>query len=108
MPWECDRCHTVHNANLGQCRSCGHSVFSPISHDDVAERSEGVQSPEPMDAGSIGTTAGSGNADFTGSRSPDVALDGSMKTESVSESDVVESNSGGLLSSIRSAIRSLV
>ncbi|GAA0209754.1 hypothetical protein GCM10009000_025760 [Halobacterium noricense] len=60
-----------------------------------------------MDAGSIGTTAGTGDTDFSGSRSPDVALDGAMKTERQSESDEVESSSGGLLSSIRSAIRSL-
>jgi len=61
-----------------------------------------------MDPESIGSTGGSGDTDFSDSGSPDVAMDGSIKTgeEPDTENDGT-GNSSGFLGKIRTALQSL-
>lgn len=36
--WKCDQCGNVHRRNPKQCRSCGHTVLSPVSDEEPDDR----------------------------------------------------------------------
>jgi hypothetical protein len=74
MYWECDRCGTVHTQNPDECRDCSHHIFTPVSADEVQNRSSGTESPQAMSD----VPRGSSTVDPEYESSPDVSIDGSL------------------------------
>lgn len=78
MNWECDRCGTVHTQNAAECENCGHQILSPISDEEVANRSSGINNPEPLsDVQQTGRTVEPEYEPL-----PDVAVDDSVAESS--------------------------
>lgn len=90
MAWECERCRTVHTQNPGECRQCGHPIFRPLTAAELDQRSEGIEAPETIDLNSVQVMGTEAEPDYPSS--PDVAVDGSIKT-SVAEQTEPHSNS---------------
>lgn len=78
MNWECDRCGTVHTQNAVECRSCGHQILSPISDEEAANRSGGIDSPEALS--DVQRTGRSVEPEYESS--PGVSVDGSVAESS--------------------------
>lgn len=76
--WACDACGGLHGSNPSRCRSCGSSVFTPISQEELARHSPSPTEVESLDPDQILTYGTTPDPDFASS--PDVAPDGSIQT----------------------------
>lgn len=94
MAWACDRCDTLHTRNPKQCRSCGFSRFRPVSDSELRDRSSGGESPASLSPDEIGSAGSAPDTDSVGTKSPDVAVDGSVKGDSSQSESGNESSSG--------------
>ena len=77
--YACDRCGEIHTSNPHRCRNCGSTVFSPISPETLIEQSSGAETPERIDPDDIGILSTT-DPEVEYESSPDVAIDGSIKT----------------------------
>ena len=100
MNWKCKRCGTVHTQNPVECRNCSNSNFRPMTAEETASESTGVESPEPIDPDDSARTVSSMEG---GDSSPDVNLDGSIARGDSKASDDTASDSS-LFSRFRSLI----
>lgn len=106
MPWACDRCGTIHTQNPAECRSCGHQIFDPVSRQELARRSEGINDPETMDAEDIRTMGTTPDPEYDSS--PDVAVDGSIADGTVAETEGGQTPSSGGLWGVYARIRGIL
>jgi predicted nucleic acid-binding Zn-ribbon protein len=106
MAWACDRCDTIHTQNPSECRNCGHHIFQPVSDERLRQQGRGAQSYEPAEINSnqkIGTTS---ESQYT--KSPDVAVDGSIENDLQLEDPIEGTSSSSSLQSIYYSIRGTV
>lgn len=78
MQWECDRCETVHTQNPSECRNCGNRTFGPIPDEQMPASER--DNPEAIDSDDVHTYGTTSTETFDSG--PDVAADGSLKSES--------------------------
>jgi hypothetical protein len=78
--YACDRCGEIHISNPQRCRNCGSTVLAPIPTKKLKQQSTGTNAPDSIDPDKIGTVSKS-KPDVEYDSSPDVAVDGSIKTE---------------------------
>ena len=109
MAWKCAQCGTIHGSNPSQCRSCGHPILSLASPSEVRENAEGIDSPEAMNLDDVSSGTSSTESNFSGARSPDVALDGSIDREEPEpiEPEPTPSTDGEILTTRRAIIGTL-
>lgn len=106
MAWACDRCGTLHTQNPAECRSCGHQIFTPVSRDELARQSEGIDDPAALDDETIQTMGTTPDPEYDSS--PDVAVDGSIATETADSTTASQSAASGGLWSIYATVRAFV
>jgi len=95
MNFACERCGEVHTTNADRCRSCGYSVFTPVSDQRLRDLSTGVEKPSSIDPDELRTVGTTPDVAYDGS--PDVATDGSVKSEENHKQE-----GAGILTRIRS------
>lgn len=96
--WKCARCGTGHSQNPAECRSCGHGIFEPITESELAEMSNGVDSPDSMDLSGRAAPASKEPSVESG---PDVAPDGSLVRDEKQDTNEEEPS---LLARVRSRL----
>lgn len=76
--YACDRCGEIHASNPRRCRSCGATVFSPVSVSNLRDRTQDRTIPDSLDPSKI-PQVGKSSPDVELNSSPDVTVDGSVK-----------------------------
>jgi predicted nucleic acid-binding Zn-ribbon protein len=107
MPWACDRCGTLHTQNPDECRSCGHRIFEPVTATEASGRSEGIDEPDAMEIDGDRVMGAAGEPEYDSS--PDVAVDGSVASESTHQSQKTHRTSGpGTPRSVYNQLRAIL